>query len=352
LVACASPAGDEVAEGESELTGVAFNDDSTGVVIWSQNLAQFGHPHSVGVPIAGYHWKNIIRCATDPSCNGFGVVPDVFAFQEASREMCEVLDNELERQLNGGAEAWDWHAVDNWTSSSAHWLSGCILYRRARFDSASRVVKNIPTYETNPPAACRIGRRPTPSLKLKDTKSGKWLSLASFHEDHFAGPQDTCDDTTFKEDGSVLAYDSATKFCNYLNMKKLGAELPSADVQVLVGDANYTPFNCGGKNYARCHWKAIVAGQGTCGPNPNLGWTDPFFAKDPALVKGAGAIDWVLHKRGHVELMPATARNYKDGMPGKCFYCTGNVTAYGSGASGVDPERISDHTAKLVKVFY
>jgi hypothetical protein len=354
LVACASGGG-EAAVGTDDLTGVTqYNDDPAGIVLWSQNVAQFGHDvdgKSPTIAVNGARWKNIIRCVRDSQCNRFGVLPDVFAFQEASREMCELIDNELETQLNGGGNAWDWHAVDNWSSFSFHWKSGCILYRRARFDSSSRVIKNIGFYETNNPAPCKLAGHSTPGLKLKDVRSGRWISIASFHEDHF-GDHDTCDNTTFKADGSVVAYDE-TKFCNYLNMQKLGAELPAADVQIVAGDQNYTPFNCDAQSYARCHWKSIVAGQGSCSDKPNLGWHDPFFEKDPNLVKGAGAIDWIVLKGGSgVELMPSTERNYKAGMVGKCIYCAGDANVYGDGNGGIDPDRISDHTAKFVKILY
>jgi hypothetical protein len=269
--------------------------------------------------------------------------------------MCELFENELEAQVSGGANTWDWYAQDNYSSFSFHWKSGCMIYRRERFDSATRVAKAVPMYETNSPNPCRIASNKIPTLKLKDRVgsaggAARWVSIADYHEDHF-GPHDTCDGTKLRPDGSVTSYDE-TKFCNYLNMQTLQTQLLDANVKIVAGDQNYVPSNCDSEGYFRCHYRAIVEGQGTCGDKANLGWRDPFLETDPNLVKGAGAIDWILTQRAQrVELMPPSARSYKAGMPGKCFYCSAETNAYGDG-SPLDPERISDHTAKFVKVFY
>jgi hypothetical protein len=357
---CTSSDGEAIVVAEPALTGVsAHNDDPDSIILWSQNVAQFGHGSDGGSaePILdGFHWKNIIRCVRDPECNRFNVLPDVFVLQEASGEMCELFENELERQLDGGANTWDWWATDNYTSWSYHWLSGCVIYRRARFDSPSRIGAKIPMYETNNPAPCAIGNRSTPVLKIKDTKRAAskpdhWLTIASFHEDHF-GPYDTCDDAKMRPDGSVTSSDP-NKFCDYLNMKKLGAEMPKGDLEIVAGDFNYAPYNCNDEKYYRCHYKAIVNGLGTCGDKTNLGWQDPFLAESQSLIQGYGQIDWILTRGGsRTELLPSSARNYKMGIAGACFYCNGSPNAYAGGSPEIEKERITDHHAKFVRVFY
>jgi hypothetical protein len=58
---------------------------------------------------------------------------------------CEAMDNELERVFNGGANAWDYVYLDDYRTSSGHWMS----LQEGPNDSASRQVRYIPQQASN-----------------------------------------------------------------------------------------------------------------------------------------------------------------------------------------------------------
>ncbi len=369
LGGCAGNVDEEAAPGNETgdiHQGLTFNNDPRYLYMVSMNMGMFGDREG-GVPSPqanGFHWKDLPKCLADANCNGFNVVPDVLNLQELSSTQCEAMDNELERVLNGGTNAWDYVALNDYRNSSGHWMSNCILYRRARFDSASRQVKYI-AQQTGNGASCttsdgtRMLNFAAPDLVRKNAGLTGWLSLVDRHEDHFGpdipGTYDTCDDSTFQADGYHVQTWDTTQFCVYPNTRSAESAMAVANLMVQAGDFNYNGNKCNGKNYDRCHYKAMVAGHGECAGAtftwPNLGWYDPVAALDTTVFSdGKSDIDGILVKNHTgAALMPSTTRNYTKARLAKAFYSTA-TDAYSPAATEVN--RISDHDGLFVRLDY
>lgn len=346
--------------------GLTFNNDPRYLYLVNMNMGMFGDREG-GVPSPqanGFHWKDLPRCLADATCNGFNVVPDVLNLQEVSGTQCEAMDNELERVLNSGTNAWDYVYLNDYRTSSGHWMSNCILYRRARFDSATRQIKYI-AQQTGNGAGCattdstRMLNFAAPDLVRKNAGLTGWLSLVDRHEDHFGpdipGSYDTCDDSTFQADGYHVQDWDTTQFCVYPNTRSAEAEMAVASLMIQAGDFNYNGKKCNGNSYYRCHYKAMVTGLGDCAGYtftwPNLGWYDPVAALDTNVFTDSKSdIDGILVKNHTgAALMPPTTRNYTKARIAKGFYSTA-TDAYWPAEGEVN--RISDHDGLFVRLEY
>lgn len=352
-------------------TVTAYNNDPEYLIVWNQNVAQFGNGVDGATPpaqVAGMHWKNIVRCIKDSTCNGFNVLPDVFVLQEISRAECESFDNYLEAQLSGGANTWDWSSQENHRSTSNHWMSGCTLFRRARLEK--QVTQSIVQVTGNGDTCTDQGTRMN-SVALEDTRrvaAGSpttWVTIANRHDDHFGEAKDTCDNAVFGADGvHVSSWDPTTNFCVYQNTRRLSSDMHPTGLQIMAGDFNYEAKHCSNtatpagrpNDYFRCHYKAITAGLGDCAGAtfrwPNLGWTDVVGALLPsAYTDNKWDIDYVFtrYSAGAI-LMPATARNYVPGRIAKGFYTPAGDAYHPTEAQKT--ENMSDHDGLLVKIRY
>ncbi|HYO96660.1 MAG TPA: hypothetical protein VER33_19245, partial [Polyangiaceae bacterium] len=388
LPGCGAAPEGELEEVASDGEALTLNNDPEQLIVYSQNLAQFGtRGVASSTQVATFHWQNVVRCIKDPTCNGFDAVPDLFILQEISAAQCEQFDNYLEQQLSNGANTWDYQPMENYRAESWHWMSGCILHRRARFESSSRQHKAIRQKNGDGSSCTETKATYMGNLALKDLArvnagytTRQWVSIANRHDDHFGQAKDTCDNSTFKADGvHVDEWDPDTSFCVYQNSKVLKEQMATASLLIMAGDYNYEPKHCAAhqlpsrarrngdpwpNDYYRCHYKAITAGLGNCAGAtfewPNLGWVDVIGSLSPASYNDhKWDIDYIhtMYSAG-ATLMPPTLKNYSPGRIAKGFYTVlptpyvGEDAYYPKDSYLFPSERMSDHDGLLVKIRY
>jgi hypothetical protein len=129
-------------------------------------------------------------------------------------------------------------------------------------------------------------------------------------------------------------------------MKQLGGGL-----HIIAGDWNYAAKFCkdGGaqnasfKHAYRCSTKGL---QAECdgGQTPNLGWRDPILEANADAYDSKKVIDFIHAKDTRGFVLNRTDENDEPGVIDKCFYCTKKT--------GLDPQRMSDHSGRLVRIRY
>lgn len=324
------------------------NDDHTTLVVWSQNIR-------MGLE----NWRNMVRCMGDRECNSLGAVPDVMLFQEASCDNVREIRSLLWRsRAEGGLdiEGWEHLCFDNPGSGgvTGHWLSNAILFRSDRFELDES--RRLEVY-TGGGASCGLNGRVVPVVKLLDrprAEAGLAERRATFavrHDDHF-GPdaeRNTCDHP-----------DAPNVFCTWRNSKLIDRAVADmgGGVLVMAGDWNYAAKHCELDGRVSEAWKHDYACSTnglweTCdgGATPNLGWRDPLLEDDPAVYDARSVIDFFHAKDTGGFVLNRTARNDRPGIVGAHFYCAGHGP-YAGPAGDPEPERMSDHSARFVRVHY
>jgi hypothetical protein len=334
---------EEVAsEADALATGsLRRNTDVESVVVWSQNVRKRME-----------NWKNVVRCMGDKACNGLGAVPDIILLEEAGCADTEAIRKQLGKKVAQGGlgiTGWKKYCVDNYRQSSGHWLSNGIVFRSDRFELALATAE---PFLTGNGASCTDQGMKLPIVKLFDRKRAnakegyleKHVTLAVRHDDHFGGDEgkDTCE-----------TRDDDTKFCTWKNSKIIDRTMRSigGGLHIMAGDWNYAAKYCKDddgvattsfKHAYRCSTKGL-ADECDGGKTPNLGWRDPILEADPKAYDDKKVIDFIHAKDTRGFVLNRTDKNAEPGVIDKCFYCT---------TKGADPQRMTDHDGRLMRIRY
>jgi hypothetical protein len=343
LTACAAPE----AEFEPDVPNLAQIEQgvlgrvnsATSFIVFSQNMKQLKQSR----------WRDMIRCMGDTACNGAGGVPDIFLLSETSDVMAQQIIDQLKAPVSAGGlgiAGWGKYAVDNWRTSSDHWMSNVIIYNADRF---TRTDMKAIEFETGDGTAGSCAKSGTylPFLKLRDDLrqsagySNVHVSLVVRHDDHFGTTKITCPNPV-----------ANSEFCTWNNSKIINANMYSATIQIMAGDWNYHAKYCTYDGVAYPGWKyayeCTTKGLACTASGGNLGFSDPRLNKNPAVYDTSSPIDYIHYKGAYSVSIPSTPRNSTPGVIGKHFYCTGH-DAYGGSP---DDTMWTDHDGLMVKFTY
>lgn len=306
--------GEDVTEVEQGVLGRVKNPNS--FILFTQNMKQ----------LKMARWRHMVKCLGDPACNGAGGVPDVILLTEVSEGMADRIIDQLKAPVSSGGlgiSGWGKYAVNNWRSTSGHWMSNAIIFNSNRFDVADRKAVE---FETGQGTQGSCGKNGTflPFLKLKDRvredagHSNIHVALVVRHDDHFGnGIKVTCPNPV-----------SRTEFCTWNNSQIIDNNMFSATIQVMAGDWNYQGKYCEYRGEAYPGWKyayeCTTKGLACSSSRGNLGYIDFRLRHNPAVYNHSSPIDYLHYKGAAGATAPTTRRNNKPGVVGQHFYCNGH----------------------------